>query len=297
MARPALMRQATIRQRTTHFTRFFCCGRVRLGVFALGSALLIGCATAPVPEAPAVGPAADAYIRASAWAVRSQMVGLVTPTDWTHKVFGDRQPTLYRPTLMAGRDALHAHSAAGNSTLRLTVSPTESIQADRLSFSWFVPALIEEADLKDRDVDDAVARLILSFDGDRSAHFSPRDHMLSELARLVTGEPLPFATLMYVWDNRYPVGTVIPNPHTDRIRQLVIETGPSRLGQWIDFNRDVQADFQHAFGKPPGALHSLGIMTDSNNTGTTADAWYGPITLSFAAPARDSTTAKTGSLQ
>jgi hypothetical protein len=193
---------------------------------------------------------------------------------------------------MAGRDALHAHSAAGSSAVREMISPKEGNQADRLSFSWFVPALIEEADLKDRDVDDAVARVILTFEGDRAKHFSPRDHILSELAQLITGEPLPFATLMYIWDNRYPVGTVVPNPHSDRIRQLVVESGPARLAQWVDFDRDVQADFVHAFGEAPGALHSLGIMTDSNNTGATVDAWYGPVTLSFTAASTDSTTAK-----
>jgi len=288
------MRTYTNRMRRMHATRFPFCSQARHGLFACAIALLVGCATAPAYEPPSAGLSGDASIQASAWAARSQVVGLLTTADWTHQAFGDRQPTLYRPSFMAERDALHAHSTAGNSTLRLTLLPTASRQADRLSFSWFVPALIAEADLKDRDVDDAVARLILTFEGDRAAHFSARDHMLSELARLVTGEPLPFATLMYVWDNRYPVGTVIANPHTDRIRQLVIESGPSRLAQWVDFDRDVQADFKHAFGEAPGAVHSLGIMTDSNNTGTIVEAWYGPVTLSFTAAAVDSTTAKSG---
>ena len=235
-----------------------------------------------------MGAEAEAAIRASAWASQSQVPYLRTTLGWSHKSFGDRKTTLYRPSLMAGRDALHAHSAAGSSTIREMISPNEGSRADRLSFSWFVPALIEEADLKDRDIDDAVARVILTFEGERAKHFSSRDHILSELAQLITGEPLPFATLMYVWDNRYPVGTVVPNPHTDRIRQLVIESGPARLGQWVDFDRDVQADFVHAFGEPPGALHSLGIMTDSNNTGTTVNAWYGPVTLGFTAGSTDS---------
>lgn len=241
-----------------------------------------------------MGPEAEAVIRTSAWASRSQVPGLRTSSGWSHKGFGDRPTTHYRPSLMAGRDALHAHSEAASSTLREMVSSKEGRQVDRVSFSWFVPALIEEADLKDRDVDDAVARVILTFEGDRARHFSSRDHILSELAQLITGEPLPFATLMYVWDNRYPVGTVVPNPHTDRIRQLVIESGPSRLAQWVDFDRDVQADFVHAFGETPGALHSLGIMTDSNNTGTTVEAWYGPIALSFAPDPADTAPASSG---
>ncbi|MCU0957582.1 MAG: DUF3047 domain-containing protein, partial [Hydrogenophaga sp.] len=94
------------------------------------------------------------------------------------------------------------------------------------------------------------------------------------------GEPLPYATLIYVWDNRYPVGTVIPNPHTSRIRHLVIESGPERLGRWVDIERDVEADYRQVFGESPGALLSIGVMTDSNNTGASAQAWFGPVSLS-----------------
>jgi len=247
----------------------------------LACTLLAGCATGHRSPEAAAGPGVDAFIQASGWATQTQVAWTAPAPPWTHKTFGDRQPTVYRPSLHGGRAALHAHSAAGNSTVRLSVQPAQGTQPDRLRFSWFVPALIEQADLRDRDVDDAVARIILSFDGDRAQHFSARDHMLSELAWLITGEPLPYATLMYVWDNRYPVGTVIPNPHTTRIQQLVVETGAARLGQWVDIERDVQADFRHAFGEAPGPLHSVGLMTDSNNTGATAQAWYGPLTLTL----------------
>lgn len=254
-------------------------------------ALLAGCATDPAPMQPMSGPGGADDLQASTWANRSRVWGLSSPPVWTHKTFGDRQPTRYQPGAMAGREALHAFSAAGNSTVRLALPPAESALPERLRFSWFVPALIEEADLKDRDIDDAVARVILTFDGDPAQHFTARDHMLSELARLLTGEPLPYATLMYVWDNRYPVGTVIPNPHTPRIRQLVVESGPARLGQWVDIERDVQADFKRTFGEAAGPLHSVGLMTDSNNTGATAQAWYGPVTLTVMTAAERSTTA------
>lgn len=244
---------------------------------------LAGCASGPAADGAGDAPAATAY-DASAWARLSGIQGADATAGWMHKTFGDRKPTQYQIGLQAGRPAVYAHSAGGNSTLRRVVTLPPGQAPDRLRFSWWVPQLNAEADLRDRDIDDAVARVILSFDGDRAARFSVRDHMLSELAQLITGEPLPYATLMYVWDNRYPVGTVIPNPHSDRIRQLVVESGPARLGQWVDFERDVQADFQHAFGEAPGPLHSLGLMSDTNNTGATVDAWYGPINLT-AVPA------------
>jgi hypothetical protein len=84
---------------------------------------------------------------------------------------------------------------------------------------------------------------------------------------------------MYVWDNRYPVGSVIPNPHTQRIRQLVIDSGPQGLNRWRDHERDIEADFRAAFGEAPGRRTAVGVMTDANNTGETVNAWYGPVSL------------------
>ena len=71
-----------------------------------------------------------------------------------------------------------------------------------------------------RDADDAPVRLVLAFEGDRS-RFSAKNAMLSELARALTGEEMPYATLMYVWCNKRAPGTVVRNPRTDRIRKLV----------------------------------------------------------------------------
>jgi hypothetical protein len=132
-----------------------------------------------------------------------------------------------------------------------------------------------------RDADDSPVRIILAFEGDRS-RFSPKDAMLSELSRTLTGEPLPYATLMYVWCNKRPPGTVIASPRTDRIRKLVVQSGPRQLNQWLDYERDIRADFERAFGEKPGVLLGIGIMTDSDNTRSTTKAWYGPVRLGKA---------------
>ena len=141
-----------------------------------------------------------------------------------------------------------------------------------------VPALIAGADMGVRGLDDSPVRLILAFEGDRS-QFSGKNSMLNELTRLVTGEEMPYATLMYVWCNQRPVGSVIQNPRTDRIRKIVVESGTQGLMQWRHYERDIRADFEHAFGEPPGALVAIGLMTDSDNTHSKTVAWYGPIGL------------------
>ena len=161
--------------------------------------------------------------------------------------------------------------------LRQTVR-IEADQLGSLRFSWKVPALIAGADLTGRDTDDSPVRIVLAFEGDRSK-FSAKNSMLSELAQVLTGEPLPYATLMYVWGNHRPAGSFIINPRTDRIRKLLLESGPVNLGQWRDYERDVRADFEQAFGEPPGALVGIAVMTDTDNTRQQTRAWYGPVSL------------------
>jgi hypothetical protein len=130
-----------------------------------------------------------------------------------------------------------------------------------------------------RDLDDSPARIVLVFDGDRS-RFTPAEAMMSELARTLTGEEMPYATLMYVWCNRRAPGEVITNPRTSRIRKMVVESGATNLGRWLDYERDVRADYIRAFGEPPGALRGVAIMTDSDNTRSVTRAWYGAVRLS-----------------
>jgi hypothetical protein len=147
-----------------------------------------------------------------------------------------------------------------------------------IRFSWKVAALLDKADLEDSTRSDSPVRIVLTFDGDRS-RLSARDLMLSDLARSLTGEDMPYATLMYVWSNQLPVGTVVSSRRTDRIRKMVIESGPAGLNRWLDYDRDVRADFERAFGEAPGRLMAVGIMTDSDNTGGSVRAWYGPLSL------------------
>lgn len=150
-----------------------------------------------------------------------------------------------------------------------------------IGFSWKVPQLIEQADMAVRQADDSPVRVVLAFEGDRSK-FSMKNAMLSELSLTITGEPLPYATLMYVWSNSRPIDTVITNPRTDRIRKIVVESGATGLNNWLRYDRNIRADFEKAFGELPGALVGIGIMTDTDNTKSKVQAWYGPLNLTAA---------------
>jgi len=224
-------------------------------------------------------------IDGTAWQASNHIGGADPAARWQHQLFVKRRPTLYQATEYEGRPAVKALAEGSNSTLSLALKPLPGALAQRFRFSWFVPALNTGFDLSKKGADDAVARLVLSFSGDRfNGKWTARDHIVSELSSLIAGKPLPYASIMYVWDNRYPAGSVIPNPYTDRIRQIVVESGPQRLNQWVDFERDVEADFHMAFDEEPGTLVGLSLMTDSNNSGASVTAWYGPIDLTLSTP-------------
>ena len=203
-----------------------------------------------------------------------------TPADqaaWTVVRFPGKRPTHFTLVHHEKRAGTQADAAQSISMLRhnLRIPPA---QLGTLTFAWQVPELIEGADMGHRHADDSPVRVVLAFEGDR-AQFSARDAMLSELSLALTGEALPYATLMYVWSNQRPVGSVIANPRTDRIQKIVVESGSAQLKRWLEYERDVHADFEKAFGEAPGALLAIGLMTDSDNTQSTTRAWYGDIRL------------------
>ncbi len=229
-------------------------------------------------QAPAAAAKAPPPAPASPWEQQAVDARPASPRgQWEHYTLPGKQSSRYTYARKDGRDAIEVVSSSAASAKRQKLH----VPADELGilrFSWNVPALIEKADMARADSDDSAVRIVLIFEGDRS-RFSARNAMLSELARTLTGEELPYATLMYVWCNRRPVGEVIVNPRTDRIRKLVVESGKQRLGRWLDYERDIRADYERAFGEPPGALLGVALMTDTDNTRSTAHAWYGTLRL------------------
>jgi hypothetical protein len=103
--------------------------------------------------------------------------------------------------------------------------------------------------------------------------------MALDMAQIASGVAPPYATLMYIWENRQPVGTVIENAYTGQVKMIVAGSGGSALGGWKKFERDYVEDYTSAFGRAPGRLIGVGILTDSDNTGAVVEAFYGDIRL------------------
>lgn len=240
-------------------------------------ALIAGCAAvAPQPEYLVLP-----YVKTFS----ENSPGADVPQGWERWTLSRlKKSTQYQLVDNDGKTVIKASAQASASGLthRLQLEPWKY---PLLHWRWKVTALIPSADNTRRHSEDSPVRVVVSFDGDIDS-LPLDDRMFFDNIRLLTGQQLPYATLMYIWENRVPKNTVIPNPHTSRIKMIVVESGRDKVGNWQEVTRNVVEDFRRAFGAAPGKITAIGIMTDTDNTGENVHAYYGDIQFRRIAPPR-----------
>lgn len=206
----------------------------------------------------------------------TQKAGSEMPSGWeTVKITEDKKPTQYKLVDDGGTVVLNARADAAASGLG-QATKIDIRTTPVLEWRWKVSRLIASADNAVGPKEDSPARIVLSFGGDR-AKLPLTDRLALSLADQRSGKMTPYGTLMYVWSNKAPVGTVIPNPHTGRVQMIVASSGPAGVGTWQSLKRNVLEDYRRAFHEEPGLLMSVGVLTDTDNTGESVEAWYGDI--------------------
>jgi hypothetical protein len=199
---------------------------------------------------------------------------------WTLSKF--KKPTDYKLVNYEGRTVVKARADASASGLvhKLDIDPQEF---PLLAWQWKTTALIKTADNRTRHLEDSPLRVVVTFNGDKDK-WSLSDRMFADNVRVLTQQEMPYATLMYIWENQAPVDSVLPNLHTSRIKMIVAESGAGKVGRWHDLTRNVRDDYRRAFGEEPGRITSIAVMTDTDNTGESVLAYYGDITFRRSAP-------------
>jgi hypothetical protein len=88
-------------------------------------------------------------------------------------------------------------------------------------------------------------------------------------------------SLEYVWDRYLPEGTIMTSPYYRNIKIIVAESGEQNVGKWVFEKRNIYEDFKKAFGHEPGRVGAIAIMTDTDNTISTAEADYDEIKVGY----------------
>lgn len=202
--------------------------------------------------------------------------GQPMPRGWeAMKINESKKLTQYQLVEDGGTVVLHAVSAASASAVG-QYTPVDLDKAPMVEWRWKINHLINSADMEVARTEDSPVRLVFAFDGDVKK-LPLTERAAGAVAKSLSGRDLPFATLMYVWANTAPVDKVIRNPHTGQIRMIVASSGGAGVGKWQSLSRNLREDYKRAFGEYPGRLLNYGVMTDTDNTGESVEAWYGDI--------------------
>ena len=150
-----------------------------------------------------------------------------------------------------------------------------------LEWRWKVANVLAKGDPKLKSGDDYPARIYLTFKYDPT-RVTAWQRTKYAFIKAIYGSYPPHAGINYIWESTLPVGTIVPNAYTDRLRMIVVASGAAKLNQWQSYRRNVYEDYKQAFGEEPPRVSGIAIMTDTDNTGETATAFYGDIVLRAA---------------
>jgi DUF3047 family protein len=74
---------------------------------------------------------------------------------------------------------------------------------------------------------------------------------------------------------------VLDNAYSARAKIVVVQSGPAQAGTWVTETRDIYADYRRIVGGggEPARIEGIALMTDTDDTGEHAVAYYDAITL------------------
>jgi len=174
---------------------------------------------------------------------------------WKPKRF--RGETSYSLVVDGERRVLKAHSRAAASGLYKEVD-LDPAKYPVLRWSWKIGGTIPNGDERTKAGDDYAARVYIVF---------PRTLFWKTKA------------INYIWANRLPQGKSLPNAFTSNAVMVAVESGNGKAGTWVTEERNVYEDYRALFGEDPPPIGAVALMTDTDNTGGEAEAYYGDIVL------------------
>ena len=198
------------------------------------------------------------------------------PDGWEPLTFDKiERHTEYSLVQDNGTVAVKAVSRASASGLVRQVD-IDPMQYPVVEWRWKVENVLRKGDVTRKDGDDYPARVYITFRYD-SSKVGMFERAKYEAIRLARGEYPPMGAITYIWESRRPVGTVVPNPYTDRVMMIVLESGGEKVGRWVSESRNLVEDYRKAFGGDPPRVSGVAVMTDTDNTQESATAYFGDI--------------------
>ncbi len=172
------------------------------------------------------------------------------PADWQIKVNHGRPDVTVCQEGVGS--CLHLKSVKASFALEHGVN-VDPAQMPYLTWNWKVTQLPAGGDFRKPGTDDQAAQVLVAFEDRR--------------------------VLSYIWDTSAPKGAeqkagFIPLIH---VFAVVCESGGNNMNRWVTETRNVEADYQRAYGKPAPRVKGLRIQINSQHTGTVAESYFGEV--------------------
>ncbi len=181
---------------------------------------------------------------------------------WQPQTFDDHRPVHYRLARDTGVQVLEAdcHASASGWLWRETIGLQRT---PIMRWRWKAGVLPQGASEREKAGDDFALRVYV--------------------ARDAGGAWWRTRSLVYVWARDEPAGSDWRSAYSKQVHHIAVRSGEAELGQWREERRNLRADFRRHFGEDIEAVHIVAVMTDCDDGGGRAHAWYGDIRFEPAA--------------
>jgi hypothetical protein len=178
--------------------------------------------------------------------------------DWQTQSF--KGQTQYRLVEEDGRKVVKADSSASASGLfkkqRIDLTKTPF-----LNWRWRIENGLGKLNEQVKSGDDYAARVYVVIDGGL-AFWRKK-------------------ALNYVWASSSPKGDIWPNAFAGKhVMMVALRSYEDRTAVWYEEKRNILEDLRKQFGEDISTIDAVAIMTDTDNAGGRATAYYGDIFFS-----------------
>jgi Protein of unknown function (DUF3047) len=150
-----------------------------------------------------------------------------------------------------------------------------------LRWRWRLDQPLPKSDIHAKSTEDSALKVCLSF-AMPEENIPSGERTMFRLAKLMSREKIPTATLCYIWGGKETIGYEQASLFTSRVRFIVLANESTALKTWHSKERNVYADFLKAFGQEAvivPALSAIIIGADSDNTQGLSMGYMGDVQL------------------